>query len=67
MRENRKSGSEGGAIQTNVSFLPLSAHTKKSGVTSSFFGSVPLINLFHNALDRSVVTSNFNHGTLFDS
>lgn len=24
MRENRQSGSEGGAIQTNVSFLPLS-------------------------------------------
>jgi len=27
MRENRKSGSEGGAIQTNVSLLPLSMPT----------------------------------------
>jgi hypothetical protein len=32
MREIRQSGSEGGAIQTNVSFLPLSTRGKSRGI-----------------------------------
>ena len=39
----------------------------KSGVRPSFFGFVLLINLFRNAADRGVVTSNFEHKTLLDS
>ena len=35
MREIRQSGSEGGAMQTNVSFLPLSKKTKFRLFTSS--------------------------------
>jgi len=48
-------------------FAGMTAHTKKSGVRSSFDGFFALINLFRNAPDRSVVTSNFDHRTLLDS
>jgi len=60
MRENRKSGSEGGAIQTNVSFLPLS-------VDRSLTSGVCLPSYSDRQAGMTVHTDNWNPQSMEES